>query len=196
MVVHKLSFDFVFHNGEKFDNHFFIEEMQAYYNLPVYTEYNKSANNMANNNARKMSNIDTEEKKHGIVLESRVKSSNNVSVKAYVLGRRVEFIDSFKKMNTSIAVLGKMLLNNNLINEEYLKTDFDYDCFDKDEDIERETVKSYVKKCFESLNEKQLIYIRNDVIILALGVKHYKTLFYGFDFSKMTFTQKNQPFAH
>lgn len=123
------------------------------------------------------------------MLESRIKSSNNVSVKAYVHGRRVEFIDSFKKMNTSIAVLGKMLLNNNLITEEYLKTDFDYQCFDKDEDIERELVKTYVKCCFESLNDKQMIYIRNDVIILALGVKHYKTLFYGFDFSKMTFTQ-------
>lgn len=184
-----LSFDLVFHNGEKFDNHFFIEEMQAYYNLPVYTEHNKSANNIANKNTRKMSTIDSEEKKHGLVLESRIKSSNNVAVKAYVHGRRVEFIDSFKKMNTSIAVLGKMLLNNNLISEEYLKTDFDYDCFDKDEDIDRETVKSYIKKCFESLNDKQMIYIRNDVIILALGVKHYKTLFYGFDFSKMTFTQ-------
>lgn len=184
-----LFFDFIFHNGEKFDNHFFIEEMQSYYNLPVFTEHNKNANNLANKNSRKMSTIDTEEKKHGLVLESRVKSSNNVAVKSYVHGRRVEFIDSFKKMNTSIAVLGKMLLNNNLITEEYLKTDFDYQCFDKDEDIERETVKTYVKQCFESLNEKQLIYIRNDVIILALGVKHYKTLFYGFDFSKMTFTQ-------
>ena len=184
-----LSFDLVFHNGEKFDNHFFIEEMQAYYNLPVYTEHNKSANNIANKNTRKMSTIDTEEKKHGLVLESRIKSSNNVAVKAYVHGRRVEFIDSFKKMNTSIAVLGKMLLNNNLITEEYLKTDFDYDCFDKDEDIDRETVKTYIRKCFESLNDKQMIYIRNDVIILALGVKHYKTLFYGFEFSKMTFTQ-------
>lgn len=184
-----LSFDLVFHNGEKFDNHFFIEEMQAYYNLPVYTEHNKSANNIANKATRKMSTIDSEEKKHGLVLESRIKSSNNVAVKAYVHGRRVEFIDSFKKMNTSIAVLGKMLLNNNLITEEYLKTDFDYDCFDKDEDIDRETVKSYIKKCFESLNDKQIIYIHNDVIILALGVKHYKTLFYGFDFSKMTFTQ-------
>ena len=184
-----LSFDFIFHNGEKFDNHFFIEEMQSYYNLPVYTEHNKNANNMVNKDARKKSTIDTEEKKHGIILESRVKSSNNVSVKAYVHGRYVEFIDSFKKMNTSIGVLGKMLLNNNLITEEYLKTDFDYQCFDKDEDIDREQVKSYVKRCFESLNEKQLIYIRNDVIILALGVKHYKKLFYGFDFSKMTFTQ-------
>lgn len=184
-----LSFDIVFHNGEKFDNHFFIEEMQAYYNLPVYTEHNKSANNIANKATRKMSTIDSEEKKHGLVLESRIKSSNNVAVKAYVHGRRVEFIDSFKKMNTSIAVLGKMLLNNNLITEEYLKTDFDYDCFDKDEDMNRENVKSYIKKCFESLNDKQMIYIRNDVIILALGVKHYKTLFYGFDFSKMTFTQ-------
>lgn len=184
-----LSFDMVFHNGEKFDNHFFIEEMQSYYNLPVYTEHNKSANNMANKDAIKMSTINTAEKNYGVVLESRIKSSNNVAVKAYVHGRRVDFIDSFKKMNTSIAVLGKMLLNNNLISEQYLKTDFDYDRFDKDEDFDRETVKTYITKCFESLNDKQMIYIRNDVIILALGVKHYKTLFYGFDFSKKTFTQ-------
>lgn len=184
-----LSFDFIFHNGEKFDNHFFIEEMQSYYNLPVYTEHNKNANNTANKDARKMSTIDKEEKKHGLVLESRIKSSNNVAVKAYVHGRSIEFIDSFKKMNTSIAVLGKMLLNNNLITDEYLKTDFDYQCFDKDDDLDRESVKTYVKRCFDSLNDKQMIYIRNDVIILALGVKHYQTLFYGFDFSKMTFTQ-------
>lgn len=184
-----LSFDFIFHNGEKFDNHFFIEEMQAYYNIPVFTEHNKSANNTANKDARKKATIETEEKKHGVILESRVKSSNNVSVKAYVHGRYIEFIDSFKKMNTSIAVLGKMLLNNKLITDEYLKTDFDYQCFDKDDDLDREVVKTYVKRCFDSLNDKQMIYIRNDVIILALGVKHYQTLFYGFDFSKMTFTQ-------
>ena len=184
-----LSFDFIFHNGEKFDNHFFIEEMQSYYNLPVFTEHNKNANNTANKDARKKGTIETEEKKHGIILESRIKSSNNVAVKAYVHGRYIEFIDSFKKMNTSIAVLGKMLLNNNLITDEYLKTDFNYQCFDKDDDIDREFVKTYVKRCFESLNDKQMIYIRNDVIILALGVKHYQTLFYGFDFSKMTFTQ-------
>lgn len=184
-----LAFDFIFHNGEKFDNHFFIEEMQAYYNIPVFTEHNKNANNTANKDSKKISTIDKEEKQKGIILESRIKSSNNVSVKAFIHGRRVEFIDSFKKMNTSIKVLGQMLLNNNLITDEYLKTDFDYQCFDKDEDIDREQVKTYVIKCFESLNEKQLIYIRNDVIILALGVKHYQTLFYGFDFSKMTFTQ-------
>lgn len=184
-----LSFDLVFHNGEKFDNHFFIEEMQAYYNIPVFNEHNRNANNIANKGARQISTMKTDEKNQGIILESRIKSSNNVSVKGYIAGRRVELIDSFKKMNTSISVLGKMLLNNNLITEEYLKTDFDYEVFDKDEDIDRESVKSYVQKCFKSLNESQLIYIRNDVIILALGVKHYTTLFYGFDFKKMTFTQ-------
>lgn len=184
-----LSFDFIFHNGEKFDNHFFIEEMQACYNIPVFTEHNKNANATSNKDSRKMSTIDKEDKKTGIILESRIKSSNNVSVKSFIHGRRVEFIDSFKKMNTSIKVLGQMLLNNNLITDDYLKTDFNYQCFDKDEDIDREQVKTYVIKCFQSLNENQLIYIRNDVIILALGVKHYKTLFYGFDFSKMTFTQ-------
>ena len=184
-----LAFDFVFHNGEKFDNHFFIEEMQSYYHIPVVCEYNKNASNIANKEARKIASISKEEKKEGVILESRIKSSNNVAVKAFIDGRRVEFIDSFKKMNTSISILGKMLLNNKLITEEYLKTDFDYQCFDKDEDVDREDVKTYIKECFESLDEKQLIYIRNDVIILALGVKHYQKLFYGFDFSKMTFTQ-------
>src|SRR5574344_932606 len=154
--------------------------MQSYYDIPVYTEHNKNANNLANKDARQIGTLKTDEKNRGVILESRIKSSNNVSVKSYIFVRRVDLIDSFKKINTSIKIHGKMLLNNNLITEEYLKTDFDYQCFDKDDDIDRETVKTYVQKCFNSLNEKQLVYIRNDVIILALGVKHYKKLFYDY----------------
>lgn len=184
-----LQFEMIFHNGEKFDNHFAIEEISKHFNLPIYNEYNKSLNNEANEGNESLSNIDTETKNHGCVLESRIKSSNNVSVKAFIHGRKIVFTDSFKKMNTSIKVLGNMLLNNHLITEEYLKTDFDYQAFDKDYDMSENDITSYVKRCFESLNEQQLIYIRNDVIILALGVKHYQKLFYGFDFSKMTFTQ-------
>lgn len=184
-----LQFEMVFHNGEKFDNHFAIEELSKHFNLPIYNEYNKSLNNEANEHNKRMSNIDTDLKNKGCILESRIKSSNNVSVKAFVNGRKIVFTDSFKKMNTSIKVLGNMLLNNHLITEEYLKTDFDYQAFDKDYDMSQNDVNAYVKRCFESLNEQQMIYIRNDVIILALGVKHYQKLFYGFDFSKMTFTQ-------
>lgn len=184
-----LQFEMIFHNGEKFDNHFAIEELSKHFNLPIYNEYNKSLNNEANEGNESLSNIDTETKNHGCILESRIKSSNNVSVKVFIHGRKIVFTDSFKKMNTSIKVLGNMLLNNHLITEEYLKTDFDYQAFDKDYDMSENDITSYVKRCFESLNEQQLIYIRNDVIILALGVKHYQKLFYGFDFSKMTFTQ-------
>lgn len=184
-----LQFEMIFHNGEKFDNHFAIEELSKHFNLPIYNEYNKSLNNEANEGNESLSNIDTETKNHGCILESRIKSSNNVAVKAFIHGRKIVFNDSFKKMNTSIKVLGNMLLNNHLITEEYLKTDFDYQSFDKDYDMTEKDIPSYVKRCFESLNEQQLIYIRNDVIILALGVKHYQKLFYGFDFSKMTFTQ-------
>ena len=184
-----LQFEMVFHNGEKFDNHFAIEELSKHFNLPIYNEYNKSLNNEANEHNKQMGNIDTELKNKGCILESRIKSSNNVSVKAFINGRKIVFTDSFKKMNTSIKVLGNMLLNNHLITEEYLKTDFDYQAFDKDYDMSQNDMNAYVKRCFESLNEQQMIYIRNDVIILALGVKHYQKLFYGFDFSKMTFTQ-------
>lgn len=184
-----LEFEMIFHNGEKFDNHFAIEEISKHFNLPIYNEYNKSLNNEANEGNESLSNINTETKKHGCILESRIKSSNNVSVKAFIHGRKIVFTDSFKKMNTSIKTLGNMLLNNHLITEEYLKTDFDYQAFDKDYNMSENDISSYVKRCFESLNEQQLIYIRNDVIILALGVKHYQKLFYGFDFSKTTFTQ-------
>lgn len=184
-----LQFEMIFHNGEKFDNHFAIDELSKYFNLPIFNEYNKSLNNEANEHNKKMVNLDSDTKNKGCILESRIKSSNNVSVKAFINGRKIIFTDSFKKMNTSIKVLGNMLLNNHLITEEYLKTDFDYQAFDKDYDMSQNDINSYVKRCFESLNEQQLIYIRNDVIILALGVKHYQKLFYGFDFSNMTFTQ-------
>lgn len=184
-----LQFEMIFHNGEKFDNHFAIEELSKHFNIPIYNEYNKSLNNEGNKDNKQMGDIDTELKNKGCILETRIKSSNNVSLKAFINGRKIVFTDSFKKMNTSIKVLGNMLLNNHLITEEYLKTDFNYQAFDKDYDTSQNDMDAYVKRCFESLNEQQMIYIRNDVIILALGVKHYKKLFYGFDFSKMTFTQ-------
>lgn len=183
-----LAFDMIFHNGEKYDNHFMLYELYHYYNFSVRTLHNKACNNEYNDEAVKTSELSSEDKQ-GIVLESRIKSSNNVSVTSYVHGRKVTLIDSFKKMNVSIKQLGIMLLNRGFIDKQCLKTDFDYDCFDREEDIPDNEVLPYVKRCFESLNDKQMIYIRNDVIILALGVKHYVELFYGFDFSKMTFTQ-------
>lgn len=183
-----LSFEMIFHNGEKYDNHFAIYELEHYYHYPVKTLYNKACNNEYNSEALRMSDLSSEDKQ-GVILESRIKSSNNVSVTAFVEKRRVEFIDSYKKTNDSIKLIGKKLLNREYIGDEYLKTDFDYKCFDRNEDIPDDEVLPYVKRCFESLNEKQLVYIRNDVIILALVVKHYQDLYYNFDFSKMTFTQ-------
>ena len=183
-----LAFEMTFHNGDKYDNHFMIYELIHYFRFPIKTLFNKECSNEYNDEAVKASELSSEDKK-GIILESRIKSSNNVEVTSFVNGRKVTLIDSLKKMNCSIKELGIMLLNRGLIDEQYLKTDFDYSCFDREEDIPEDEVLPYVKRCFESLNEKQLIYIRNDVIILALGVKHYKELFYGFDYSKMTFTQ-------
>lgn len=183
-----LAFDMIFHNGEKYDNHFMLYELYHYYNFSIRTLHNKACNNEYNDEAVKTSELSSEDKQ-GIILESRIKSSNNVSVISYVNGRKVTLIDSFKKMNVSIKQLGIMMLKRGFIDEQYLKTDFDYDCFDREEDIPDNEVLPYVRRCFESLNDKQMIYIRNDVIILALGVKHYVELFYGFDFSKMTFTQ-------
>lgn len=183
-----LTFNLCFHNGQGFDNHFMIYELSHYFNFPIRTLYNKSCNNEYNDNALKVGELSLEDKQ-GIILESRIKSSNSVDATSYVFGRKVTLTDSLKKMNCSIKQLGIMMLNRGLIEEQYLKTNFDYDCFDREEDIPDDEVLPYVKRCFESLNDKQMVYIHNDVIILALGVKHYIELFYGFDYSKMTFTQ-------
>ena len=70
-----LSFEMVFHNGEKFDNHFMLYELEHYFNCQVKTLFNKSCNNEYNDDAVRLTEL-TREDKNGIILENRIKSSN------------------------------------------------------------------------------------------------------------------------
>ncbi len=56
------------------------------------------------------------------------------------------------------------------------------------EDLTDKQAKLYALEIFKCLDDDQLTYIRNDVILLGQAVKHYSNIFYGFDYSKMTFT--------
>src|SRR5699024_5853425 len=103
-------------------------------------------------------------------------------------GIKIETEDNLVKTNSSISMLGKKLLRLGVVTEDELKTDFDYKKHNLKHDLEDEQARKYAKKIFDNLTEDELIYIRNDVILLARSVYYYSDLFMGFDYSKKTFT--------
>src|SRR5699024_645968 len=125
--------------------------------------------------------------KNNLILEKRIKSSNNLEMEFYLNNIRFYTTDNFMKTSTSIATLGKKLLRINAINEEDLKTDFDYTKYNKDYDMTDIEAYNYAKKVYESLDNEQMKYIRNDIIILAKSYEYYSDIFNGFDYNKITF---------
>lgn len=177
----------IYHNGNKYDNHFQIfETKRDFPDLIIENQYIRNA--ITNKNTIKKSEISISEKINGIILEKRVKTSNNVEFEIYLNGFYFKSIDNYVKTNTSIAVIGKKLKDKGLITDDYLKTSFDYTKFDLDEDIDISLTVIYAKEIFKQLSEEDLIYIRNDVIILALCHKYYSILFFNFDYDLTTFT--------
>lgn len=182
----KSQYQLIFHNGNKYDNHFLIAEtVRDFPNVKIYNAYIRNAIN--NKSTMTKSNLDEFDKK-GAILEKRVKTSNNVEAEIFLNGFNFLTVDNFVKTNTSIAVIGKKLKDKGYITDEYLKTDFNYSKFDIDEDLSIPVLKEYVKEIFKSLNDEEITYIRNDVIILALCYKYYSELFFGFDYNEYTFT--------
>ena len=175
-----------YHNGNKYDNHFLESELHDFYNIPIYSERNDRACSDYNKKAKSESDF-TEDDNY--ILESRVRSGNTVSLKIQLFGYNIETVDSYPKMNEPLRLVGKRLVNLNLMDERFLKTDFDYGQYDSDETFTQEQAKIFGKRVFESLTPEQIEYIENDVIILYYAVKHYSEIYYGFDINKRTFTQ-------
>src|SRR5699024_4178449 len=97
-------------------------------------------------------------------------------------------VDNWVKTNSSIAMLGKKLKRLNLVTDDELKTDFDYLKYNLDQDLTEKQAREYAQEIFNQLSDDELIYIRNDVIILAKSVYYYDQLFKNFDYSKSTVT--------
>ncbi|AAP42306.1 DNA polymerase [Streptococcus phage C1] len=184
-----IEFRLIFHNGAKYDNHFMVSEIQRDIdNVRLFNQTIKQVNHITDLDLSKKQGKQMRNDVN-MVLERRVRSSNNLDGDMWIYGRHYEMVDSYRKTNVSIELCGRMLLNNGLIDEQYLKTDFEYDKYDLDTDLTWHEVRKYREFIFNDLDEKQMKYIHNDVIILALTCKHYSKLFYGFDFEKQTFTQ-------
>lgn len=169
------------HNGNRYDNHFIRYELVEYYGCKVENEYLKNA--IENDNTETFSILED-----GNLLEKRVKSKNNLELKFKLDGIKFKTEDNWVKTNTSIAVIGKKLLDKDLITEEFLKTDYDYIKYNLDDDLTNVELEEYIREIFINLSEDEKIYIRNDVIILILGIKYYSDLFFGFSYKEPTFT--------
>ena len=187
-VKTKPSFILTAHNGNKYDNHYLRLDLIYYYNLPIENLFINQGIDEANVEALKLKQIQKDDKDTGIILEKRVKSQNNLELTFYKYGVRFDTEDSLMKMNMSLEKVGKKLFDNGFITKDEMKTDFDYTKYNLDDDLTDNQAKLYAFEIFQGLDDEQLTYIRNDVILLGQAVKHYSSIFYGFDYSKMTFT--------
>lgn len=187
-VTGKNKITLIAHNNNKYDNHFLLKDLLYYYPEMKRTNmYMKNA--LENTYSYKEKELSVYEKEQGVILEKRVKSSNNLDMIFYLYNIRFDLIDNLDKTKLSIATLGKKLLKLNLITEDELKTSFDYTRFDLKEDMTDREAHVYAEYVFSQLNNEDLTYIRNDVIILGKSVNHYEKLFPRFDYSQITFTK-------
>src|SRR5690625_1202688 len=177
------------HNTNKYDNHFLRYDLLHFYPHMKVENYwlNTATSEESNKNSLKIKDLKSEDKK-GIILEKRIKSSINLEMIFFLEGIKFETEDNWVKTNSSISMLGKKLLRLGVVTEDELKTDFDYKKHNLKHDLEDEQARKYAKEIFDNLTEDELIYIRNDVILLAKSVYYYSELFKGFDYSKKTFT--------
>lgn len=177
------------HNGNKYDNHFLRYDLLYFYPHMKVANYwlSTATTDEGNKNALKIKDLTAEDKK-GIILEKRIKSSINLEMIIFLEGIQFETEDNWVKTNSSISMLGKKLLRLGVVTEDELKTDFDYKKYNLDHDLTEIEAREYARQIFEQLSDDELIYIRNDVILLAKSVYYYTQLFKGFDYSKKTFT--------
>lgn len=63
--------------------------------------------------------------------------------------------DNWVKTNTSIAVIGKKLLDKDLITEEFLKTDYDYIKYNLDDDLADDELEDYIRGIYINLTEEE-----------------------------------------
>lgn len=179
--------DLIAHNTNKYDNMFLLHDLSYFYNIErMNLKDNQAIEDYINISLKESKKVGRET---DVALEKRVKSSNNLDLSFYLNGFYFNVTDNFLKTHTSIAVLGKKLRDSGLLTDDDLKTDFDYEIFNRDDDMSEEQAYQYAYHCFSSLTDEQVKYIKNDVLILAYSHKYYSTIFPNFDYSKITFSQ-------
>lgn len=178
--------DMIAHNNNKYDNHYLLHDLLHFYEVTRENQYLKNA--LDNDDTVQMKEAKKRGKTENLVLEKRVKSSINLDLEIWLNGVHFKTIDNFMKTTASIKTLGKKLKDLGFLTDNELKTEFDYEVFNLDEDMTENTAHEYAYQCYKTLDDKQMTYIFNDVIILGQSHLHYSDMFPNFDYSKITFS--------
>lgn len=178
--------DMIAHNNNKYDNHYLLHDLLHFYEVTRENQYLKNA--LDNDDTVQMKEAKKRGKTENLVLEKRVKSSINLDLEFWLNGVHFKTIDNFMKTTASIKTLGKKLKDLGFLTDDELKTEFDYEVFNLDEDMTENTAHEYAYQCYKTLDDKQMTYIFNDVIILGQSHIHYSDMFPNFDYSKITFS--------
>lgn len=179
--------ELIAHNNNRYDNHFMRRELL--YLIPEMKEYNMYVRNALDNIYSYSQKDLTNEMKRASILSKRIKSSNNLDMNIYYNGIRFITVDNWLKTNASIKTIGKKLLAKGLIDESMLKTEFDYQKYDRKENLSDREAFDYAKSIIDQLTDEEKTYIENDVLILGYCYKYYSEIFYGFDYHAITFSK-------
>lgn len=180
----------VAHNGAKYDHHFLIRDLKEIYpdSKIENMELKQATVNEQTISIKEAEKIHKESKKC-IILEKRIKSRNNLQCDIFFNGYHFVTEDSLLKTSMSLASLGEKMNKMGLVEKDILKTDFDYLRYNRSDNLSFIQAETYALDCFIHLTKEELIYIRNDVLLLALVYYNFEKMYPNFDIKKMTQTQ-------
>lgn len=176
----------VAHNGNKYDFHYLFTDLVYYF--PNINIRNESLNNAlyTNDLVDSPSNHIHEDKDY--IFVKLLKSKSNLELSFLLYGIYFTTEDTFLKTGLSLRTIGKKLKAAGVIGNNELKTSFDYTKYNLDSDMTDYRAHEYAKECYNQLSKEELVYIRNDVILLANLYKYFDKIFLGFDYKKITFS--------
>lgn len=184
-VTHVCKIKLYFHNGNGYDNHYLLYQLLNEYELKHRQMYVSQVEPDSTAIAK------TKVSKN-MVLEKRVKASTNLELVFKLENSKLTYytVDTLPKTGgRSLRSLGETMYNLNLIDKDLLKSDFNYTKYNLSFDLSYIASKGYAKKIHDSLDEKQLHYIDNDVLLLANVYYNFEKIYPRFDFNKITFSQ-------
>lgn len=176
-----------FYNGMKYDNHFLIRDTLmkdlscVEQPLAIYDD------------VRMPDQCYQSYIRPNHVLTSRIRSGSSIEGIAYILheGKSclIKMVDDYPKYAMSLAKCGQVLCARGLIDKEDCKTEFDYQVFDREEELDYGRAKYYAYQCFDRFTEKQLIYMFNDGVLLAHAIHYFNEIMgSGFKYKARTAT--------
>lgn len=180
----KPRLEFLFHNGQGYDAHFFLSELTEYTNKPSFNKFIMKAQ-VKEMKAKKQKDIAKTTPYE--IHESRVKSKSKLTLSGRLSGYDFETVDTLPKFQSSLREIGKTLNKQNLIPKKVLKTEMDYTQFDTSLYLSEKKVNARINKIWRDyVTDKHIEYILNDVILMIFAYMYYNVLYPDFDFDKFS----------